>query len=115
MSIAHAATSPVVIISSASALQRVLCAIFGWMFYFLITISIIMVMVAAFYYVTSNGDPEKVGKATKTITYAAIGIAVALISSQVPVIIGNFFGQSINGCGSGSTEDVHSTISFPSQ
>src|SRR5579871_1828365 len=108
MNIAHAAVSPVVIITSANGLLKILCGIFDWMFFILIALSSVMILVSAFLYVTANGDSEKVGKATKTITYAAIGVAVALLSSQVPVIVGSFFGQSINSCG--SISNVSSSI-----
>jgi hypothetical protein len=79
-------------ITSAQALLNFMCTIFSWMFYFLITLSLIMILVAAFTYVTANGNPEKVGKATKMILYAAIGIAVALIAKGVPSIIASILG-----------------------
>jgi hypothetical protein len=68
-----------------------LCAVVNWLFYILIVFSVIMVLIAGYRYLTSNGDPEKVSTATKTITYAAIAIVVALIAKGFPALIGSFF------------------------
>ena len=83
-------------ITKVQGLIDLLCAVFGWMFYALIAVSIVMVVLAGFNYVTSNGDPEKVGKATKMILYAVIGIAVALLAKGIPLIVANFIGASGN-------------------
>ncbi|MFA5742796.1 MAG: pilin [Candidatus Paceibacterota bacterium] len=40
----------------------------------------LMIIFAGFYYMTSNGDPEKVKKANNILLYTAIGIAVILLS-----------------------------------
>ncbi len=52
-----------------------------------IPLSVIMVLVGAFQIMTAAGDPEKFSKGRKTITYAAIGLALALIAGGVPYII----------------------------
>ena len=54
-----------------------------------IPLTVIMVLVGAFQMMTSSGDPEKFGKARKTLTYAAIGLAVALIATGVTTLIQN--------------------------
>ena len=79
--------------------SKILCPIFGWMFTFLITISAIMGLVGGYWYMTSRGDSEKVSKATKTITYAAVGVAVALAAKAVPSLISNLFGGgAVSAC-----------------
>lgn len=52
-----------------------------------IPLATIMVLVGAFQFMTGGGDPEKISKARKTILYAAIGFAIALIASGVSSII----------------------------
>lgn len=52
-----------------------------------IPLATIMVLIGAFQFITGGGDPEKISKARKTILYAAIGFAVALIASGVSSII----------------------------
>jgi len=78
--------------------SKILCPIAGYMFYILIGLSTIMILYAGFQYITAGGDSEKVGDATKTITYAAVGIAVALIAKAFPNIVASILGQTVNGC-----------------
>ncbi|HUC31617.1 MAG TPA: hypothetical protein VMR99_02950 [Candidatus Paceibacterota bacterium] len=50
----------------------------------------IMVLVGAFQLITSSGDPEKVSKGRKTILYAAVGFAIALVAGSITNIIKSF-------------------------
>lgn len=76
-----------------------LCRITFGIFSVLMVISVIMVLWAAYNYLTSSGDEEKVKKATRTITYAAVAIVVALIASGFPNIVASFTGTPLGaGC-----------------
>ncbi len=46
-------------------------------------IGIVMVMVAGLRYVTSQGDPQKVGPAKNALIYAAIGLVVVALSQAI--------------------------------
>lgn len=87
-------TPPVAAINNVQDLVQLMCTIFGYMFYGLITLSTIMILVAAFNYATAGDDSEKVRKATKMITYVAIAIAVALLARAIPTIVANFLGAA---------------------
>jgi len=50
----------------------------------------IMVLVGAFQLITSSGDPEKVSQGRKTILYAAVGFAIALVAGSITNIIKSF-------------------------
>ena len=79
--------------------DKILCPIGYWMFVILVGLSTIMILYAAFMYVTAEGDEKKVGDATKTITYAAVGVAVALIAKAFPNIVSSIVGGgSVRGC-----------------
>ncbi|HEY1835813.1 MAG TPA: pilin [Candidatus Saccharimonadales bacterium] len=43
-------------------------------------VSLLIVVIAGFELVISQGDPQKVSKAKDTITYAAIGIAISVLA-----------------------------------
>ncbi len=88
---ASAATAPSNIITSSGDVATLFCAALAWMFWGLVVFSIAMFLVGGYTYATSNGDTEKVSKATKTITYAAIGVVIALLAKGVPLIIGSLF------------------------
>ncbi len=98
------------ITNGSTLVANVLCPIINAFFWILIGISILMILWAAYLYITAQEDSEKVSRATKTITYAAVGIAVALISQAVPPLVGSILGSNgyINGCsfGGGYTAPV---------
>ena len=50
-------------------------------------LSIIMIVVGGIRYVISNGDPKKVADAKNTITYAIVGIVVALLAYAIVTFV----------------------------
>ena len=72
----------------SNTLARTLAAFIG-------AIATIMLLVAAFQFLTSGGDAEKVKTARATITWAIIGMVVALISFNIPLILGSFLGGTL--------------------
>lgn len=91
---AHAQTPPLPRIKVGNVgevVTKVLCPIADAMFALLIGIAIIMVMVAAYFYLTSSGNPEKVGTATKMITYSVVAVVIALVAKGAPLVIASVF------------------------
>ena len=102
--VAYAQTSPPVGISpmpdigitGASDLTNfIICNLAAVMFWILTALAVVFVIVAAYKYLTSGGDTEKVSGATKTLTYAAVAVAVAILAKVVPVIVADIFGYAI--------------------
>jgi predicted ferric reductase len=87
-------------LNNVGAVQTTLCSVINWMFYLFIILAVIMVLVAAFKYLTASGDPEKVKSASHTLLYAAVAVLVAIIAKAFPSLIGSFIGGgAINtGC-----------------
>jgi hypothetical protein len=79
-------------ITSVSGVQSFICGLTLWMFWGLIVFSIVMVLVAAFKYLRSGGEPAAVSSAGKTLLYAGIAIAVAVIAAGFPYIVFSFVG-----------------------
>lgn len=50
-------------------------------------LAIIMMLFSAYRYSTSSGDPNKVGQAKQTLTYALIGIVVVLASESILLFV----------------------------
>jgi len=93
-SVAHADSSIPSIMQGGSISTlgtNLFCPIQTYMFWILISLSVIMIMWAAYLYVTAGDDTEKVKRATKTITYAAVAIVVALLAEGFPVLISSMF------------------------
>jgi heme/copper-type cytochrome/quinol oxidase subunit 2 len=99
--VAHAATTgvqelPGQSITNVSGLTAIICSFLAYFFWIVLVVSVIMVLYAAFVYVTAADDTEKTSKARRTLTYAAVGIAVALISTALPSIVGSIFPSNPN-------------------
>jgi len=89
------AAAPAAIVTNADSLAPALfCPIINTMFYVLISVAIIMVFWAAYTYLTAGDDTEKVHRATKTMTYAAVAVVVALLAKGFPALIGSIFSSS---------------------
>lgn len=74
-----------------SELEAIIRKVISWFFTLIIFISVIYVLYGAFLYMTSSGEPERVKKANKTLTFAAIAIAVALLAWSIVYLVGGFF------------------------
>ena len=72
---------------------------FQRIFRILLTISIplavIVIIWAAFSFLTSGGEPEKTQKAKKILTYALIGFLVILLSNGLVSVLGDIIGVKI--------------------
>ncbi len=54
-----------------------------WLFYILIFAAVIVILLAAFTFLTSAGDPDKVKKARDYILYALIALVVAFLARAI--------------------------------
>lgn len=69
-------------------LDKILTGISG----FIASLSIIMLIIAGIFYLTSAGDPSKVKIAKDALTYAIIGLAIALAAEGITEIIKDVLG-----------------------
>ncbi|MDE2018844.1 MAG: hypothetical protein KGJ13_00680 [Patescibacteria group bacterium] len=90
-------TAPSNVLTGPGDVTNLFCGVLNWMFWGLIVLGIAMVLVAAYGYATSSGDPERAGKASKTLLYAVIAIVVGLLAQGVPFIVASFFGVNLKG------------------
>ena len=58
-----------------------------WLFYILILLVTIMIIYGGFMYITASGDPAKAEKGKAVLTYAIIGLAIALLAKVIPSLI----------------------------
>lgn len=59
----------------------------NWIFYIILIVVMVMILYAAFLFLTSSGSPEKASKATKVITYAIIGMVIGLLARAIPAAV----------------------------
>ena len=76
------------------SLINIINTIVNWMLGLLIALAAVFIMVAAFYYLTSSGDEEKLKSAKNLIIYAVVAIAVGAISKLIVTIATRLLGLS---------------------
>lgn len=65
----------------------------NWIFIILLVLAVLMIILAAFAYLTAGGDEEKVSKAHQRIIYAVVALAVAFLAKGVSFIVAQLLGQ----------------------
>lgn len=58
-----------------------------WIYTIILSASVLMVLYAAFLYLTAGGDPGGVKKASQALIYAIIGIVVSILAFSISKII----------------------------
>jgi len=65
------------------ALQRLT----NWLFTILLIVAVIFIIIAGFYFVTAQGDPEKVHRARNFVLWALVGVGVAVASVGLVALV----------------------------
>lgn len=63
-----------------------------WLFAILMVIAAIAVIIAAYYFVTAAGDPDKVKTARNFVLYALIGVLVGLLAKGLVNLVARIVG-----------------------
>lgn len=82
----------------------------GWMAAVLLAVTVAFIVYAAYLYLTSQGDPEKVKTANRVILYAVVAVAVALLAYVFIAIITALVGPGQRTPGTTTTDESR----FPS-
>jgi len=59
----------------------------NWIFFIMTIVAVLMIVFGGFTYITAAGDPAKAGKGKSILTYAIIGLAIALIAKLIPSLV----------------------------
>ena len=76
----------------AQTFEDIIDSIINFIFYIALAIAPLMIVTAAFYYLTSAGDPKKITTAKDIILYTAVGFAIILLSKGFVAIIRQVLG-----------------------
>lgn len=93
-------------VTTQATLDNLLWNIVSWMINILLVVSVIMIVYAAFLYVTGGENAEKITNARRTITWAAVGLVVGLIAKGFPTLVQSL----VSGSGSGSASSAASSF-----
>lgn len=69
----------------------------NWLFTFLLVLAVTFIVIAAYKYLFSGGSEESVSAAHKMMLYAAVAVAVALLSRGFVVVVRSLVGASAGG------------------
>lgn len=69
--------------STADDANSLINTIVNLMIFFIGVVAVIVIIVSGFTYVTSNGNKEQVTKAKNTLTYAIVGLVVAILAYAI--------------------------------
>jgi hypothetical protein len=86
--------------ASAGAAQKFIdvgCRLFAFLQTVAFVVGVVYAIVAAFKYMSSGGEATKVSEAHKTLTYAAVGIGVAIIAEGFPSLVADLLGSGAPG------------------
>jgi len=59
----------------------------NWFFAILLAAAVIFIVLAAYQFLTSGGDPARVGTARQSLIYALIGVAVAFLARGLVTLV----------------------------
>jgi len=77
---------------SATSFEELIDVVINFIFWVAIVIVPIMVIVAAFYFLTSGGNSEKINTAKKIILFTFIGLFIVLLGKGIVAIIKQVLG-----------------------
>ena len=77
-------------VTSIEDVQDVATRVVGWAQVFFYITATLFIVFAAFRYLTSGGDEEKVNGAKQMLIYAIVAIAIAAVAGGVVLVVRNF-------------------------
>ena len=88
-------------------LWKTVQTIINWVLAVLGLVTVIMIIIGGFTYLTSQGDPGKTKKGRDTILYGVIGLIIALLAfAIVNFVLTNVFGGNSTGSDQSSTGGI---------
>ncbi len=68
-------------------MMNVIYSVTNWVFFLLTILAVLMIIYGGFIYITAAGDPAKATKAKGILTFAVIGLAIALLAKFIPSLV----------------------------
>lgn len=94
-SLAFAIDSSIFSPAAFSNLGQLITIIIGALISLTGAASAIFIVISGIKFVTSSGDPKQIAAARATLTYAMIGLAVAILAFVILQVVQYFIGSSI--------------------
>ena len=75
--------------NSVGGWVQIVLTVIKWFYTIIFIVAVFFILLAAFHFVTSKGDPGKTKTARQELIYAIVGIAVALLSYGIVSFVQN--------------------------
>ena len=79
----------------ALSVNQLIDIIFSIVWPVVVAFSIVMLILAAFTFMTAHGDGDKLTQARSEVIWGVVGMAVALIAFSIPFVVRNTLGNGI--------------------
>ena len=89
--------APVSGVQNASGLLDIVNGIINWIFVALLLLGVVFIFLAAFSYLTAQGDEEKIKSAKNELIYAIIAIVIGALAKAIVIAIASIAGSSATG------------------
>lgn len=76
--------------------MQVFDSIIDWLFTILLVVAAIFIIVAGYYFVTAQGDPDRIAKARQFVLYALIGVLVGFVAKGLVILVSKIVGYEIS-------------------
>ncbi|MBI4134386.1 MAG: hypothetical protein HY475_03115 [Candidatus Terrybacteria bacterium] len=78
-------------------LYNLVCVGSNWLFAFVMVIAVIVLLMGAIMFFTAGGNEDQMSTARRFLTYALVGVAVAVLARSLVFVVGNFLGATATG------------------
>lgn len=75
------------IITGGGDIITLIDTVANWIFAILLAVALIFILLAAFQFLTSGGDPAKVTSARQSLVFALVGVAVAFLAKGLVAVV----------------------------
>ena len=72
--------------STAGSVITAIEKLTNWIFSIFLVIAVLMIVIAAFNFLTANGNSEKLGSAKKQLVYAVVSVAIAVLAKSIVTV-----------------------------
>ena len=76
-------------VPTATNANDLIMKIINWLLAFIGSLAVLMIVIAGIMYITSAGDEGRVDKAKSYLTYAVVGLVVALLGYVIVLTVGS--------------------------
>ena len=84
---------PTTFFSTFEEIVGIIQTVLNWTFTIFLIVAAIMIVIAAFYYLTAGGDETKLKTAKTQFIYAVVAIAVALVAVSIQFVVRQLLGS----------------------